>query len=324
MGHIELARWTEILVVAPASAGAIARLALGLSADLLGAVALATTSPVLLAPAMETHMWAHPATQGHVKTLTARGATVVGPESGYLASGARGTGRMVEPAEIHQSIVALLRASQSLKGKKVLVTAGPTYEPIDPVRFIGNRSSGKMGYAIAEVARNRGAEVTLVSGPTALPPPHAVRFIPVETAAQMRDSALSVALTADVIVMAAAVADFRPSNAASAKIKRAEGLVLDLSPTEDIAAELVRVAPHAFHVGFALETGDLVSAARSKLRRKGQQLVVANEVSDRHNPFGADTNRVVLVSEKDATELPQMSKRDVAAAALDRVEGALR
>lgn len=265
-------------------------------------------------------MWRHPATQSHVETLRSRGARIIGPASGRLASGAIDEGRLIEPEEIAQFVSATLRGQGSLLGKRVLVTAGPTYEPIDPVRFIGNRSSGKMGYAVAEEARRRGAEVLLVSGPTALSPPPGADFLPVESAGEMRDAVLKHAPHSDIVVMAAAIADFAPSRVATDKINRSEALSLELSPTEDIAASAVQVAPHAFHVGFALETDNLVVKGLEKLRRKGQRLVVANEVNSDHNPFGSDTNRVVLISEEEITELPQMSKGNVAAALWDRVE----
>jgi phosphopantothenoylcysteine decarboxylase/phosphopantothenate--cysteine ligase len=320
MGHLELATWTDLLVVAPASAGAIARLALGLASDLLGAVALATRARLLLAPAMESNMWHHPATRGHLELLRARGAHVVGPESGRLASGATGEGRMAEPESILDVIEQLLRGGRSLREKRVLVTAGPTYEAIDPVRFIGNRSSGKMGYAVAEEARDRGAQVVLVSGPTALPDPFGITVLRVESASEMREEVLRHVDSCDIVVSAAAVADFAPKNRASDKLSRSDGLSLELSPTEDISAAASEKAPNALHIGFALETSDLVAGARAKLRRKKQNLVIANAVGRDHNPFGAETNEVTLVTAEEATPLPAASKREVARAIWDKVE----
>jgi phosphopantothenoylcysteine decarboxylase/phosphopantothenate--cysteine ligase len=319
MGHIELARWGDLLVVAPATADTIARLSLGLAGDLLGAVALVSRAPLVIAPAMETGMWQHPATQQHIRVLQERGASVVGPASGRLASGAEGEGRMSEPAEIREAIHRLVHRSRDLAGVRVLVTAGPTYEPIDPVRFIGNHSSGKMGYAIAEVARDRGAVVTLVSGPVSLPPPPGIDLVRVVTADDLRREVVGRAPKSDVVVMAAAVADFRPVAVAEHKIKRGAGMALELEPTDDIAAEASAAAPRAIHIGFALESRDLVVAARDKLRRKGQDLVVANAISGEHNPFGSDTNRVAFVDQAGVTEVPEMPKVEVARRLWDRV-----
>ncbi len=319
MGHIEMSRWADILAVAPASAGAVARLALGLPADMLGAVALSACCPLLIAPAMETGMWEHPATQEHVQTLRLRGATIVGPKIGRLASGASGAGRMAEPDEIRHEIERVLAGTGDLDGVRVLVTAGPTFEPIDPVRYIGNRSSGKMGYAVAEEAQQRGAEVTLISGPTALSPPAGMAVVPVETHDQMQGAVLQHGVGQDVIVMAAAVADFTPVEPASEKLRRSANLTLSLAPTSDIAAQATRAAPEAFHVGFALETGDLIGRAREKLQHKGQDLVVANAVSETHNPFGSDTNRVSLVTRDGIRELEESSKREVARQLWDEI-----
>lgn len=313
MGHIEMGKWAEILVVAPASAGAIARLALGLPADMLGAVALIAACPLLIAPAMESGMWEHLATQAHVRTLRERGAIVVGPGSGRLASGSSGTGRMVEPAEIRDEIERILGRKRDLAGVRVLVTAGPTYETIDPVRYIGNRSSGKMGYAVAEEARNRGASVSLITGPTSLPVPPGMDVVQVESHAQMREAVLRRVHDQDVVVMAAAVADFTPAETSGEKIERRDGLELALAPTSDIAAEASREHPDALHIGFALETGDLAGRAREKMLRKGQNMVVGNAITSAHNPFGSDTNRVIIMTADETVELPERSKRDVAA-----------
>lgn len=264
-------------------------------------------------------MWHHPATQAHVKTLVDRGARFIGPVSGRLASGAMGEGRMAEPPEIQSAIERALSVARDLPGVTVLVTAGPTYEPIDPVRFLGNRSSGKMGYALAEEARDRGASVTLVSGPTALSEPPGMEVVHVETHRDMRDAVLVRAPQTDVLVMAAAVADFRPASRSEIKLKRDEGLSLDLLPNSDIAAEAASLNPSAVHVGFALESGDLIDRAREKMRRKGQDLVVANPISVSHNPFGADTNQVALITADDMRQLPESPKREIARAVMDEV-----
>jgi phosphopantothenoylcysteine decarboxylase/phosphopantothenate--cysteine ligase len=341
MGHLELARWADVLVVAPASADILARLSLGLAGDMLTSVALACRAPLVIAPAMETEMWLHPATQQHLVTLTERGATSVGPVSGRLASGTEGEGRMAEPTAILQQVRQVLGRAADLAGLQVVVTAGPTIEAIDPVRFIGNRSSGKMGFAIAEEGRDRGASVLLITGPTAIPDPANIDVIHVESAADMREVLLDAlkrpgADTAagspdadrglgnstkrpDVIVMAAAIADFRPASRSAQKIRRDQTLSLELVPTSDLAQELAKIAPEVFHVGFALESADPVEGARQKLRQKGQQLVVANLVSDEHDPFGSDTNRVTFVSAADTLELPQMTKREVARKLWDEI-----
>lgn len=320
MGHLDLARWADALVVAPASASALGRLALGLPTDLLGAVALACEAPLVLAPAMETAMWRHPATRQNVATLRERGAVFVGPETGHLASGTSGEGRMAEPETIRAAIVDLLGHRRSLDGTRVLITAGPTFEPLDPVRYIGNRSSGKMGFAIAEEAAARGATVTLVSGPTALASPNGVDSVLVETAAEMRDAVLTRAARQDVIVMAAAVADFTPAEVSRSKLKREGARTVRLQPTDDIAAAARVANPGAVHVGFALETDDLVAMARSKLERKGQELVVANAITGSHNPFGSESNTAVLVGRESVRELPSMSKRELAGVIWDEIE----
>lgn len=316
VGHLELARWANILVIAPASAGALARVALGLPVDLLGAVALASTAPLLVAPAMESAMYRHPATQAHLATLRSRGTTIVGPETGHLASGAAGEGRMSEPGIIAEAIEGVLSRGQDLSGLRVLITAGPTFESIDPVRYIGNRSSGKMGYAMAAEAQARGAQVTLVTGPTNLPTPF-VETVQVESTEEMRRAVLDRSRGMDIIVMTAAVADFRPVEVGPEKRKRSGVFTLELEPTPDIAAEASRLTPGALHVGFALETEDLLASARAKLTRKGQDLVVANTLSSDHNPFGSDTNHVYLVTSHGSRELPEMPKRQVAAAIWD-------
>lgn len=319
MGHLDLARWADIVVVAPASANTLARLALGLAGDVLGTLALATRAHLLLVPAMESAMFEHPITQEHVKSLRARGATILGPESGRLASGTTGTGRMSEPGAVLQATLLLLETRRSLSGVGVLITAGPTYESIDRVRFLGNRSSGKMGYAIARAAAARGAHVHLVSGPTHLDFPPGVRVTSVVSTQEMYDAVMSSVTTADVVVMSAAVADFRPSDPVDGKLKRAETLRLDLVATPDIAAAASAAAPHALHVGFALESEDLVLSARRKLARKGQHLVIANVISPEHNPFGSDSNQVTFVTHDGETTLPEMTKAEIATRLCDEI-----
>lgn len=319
MGHLELARWADVMVVAPASAAALARLALGLADDLLGAVALANTAPLVLAPAMESAMYAHAATQTNLRTLAGRGAVVVGPESGRLASGAEGLGRMSEPVDILQSVLRVLETGQDLAGRRFLIAAGPTYEPIDSVRFVGNRSSGKMGFAIAAEAAARGAKVDLVAGPTAAAPPATVDLTRIETSRQMYDAVLARAGDADAVIMAAAVADFRPAHACEGKLPRAEGLSLELIPTDDIAAAAVAAAPQALHVGFALEPSNLVESAKRKLVRKGLDLVVGNLIDAAHNPFGSDDNRVVFVTTDGVEQMSLLPKAEVARRLVDRI-----
>ncbi|HEX8917329.1 MAG TPA: bifunctional phosphopantothenoylcysteine decarboxylase/phosphopantothenate--cysteine ligase CoaBC [Chloroflexota bacterium] len=319
MGHLELARWADLIVVAPATAHSLARLSLGLADDLLGAVLLAATSPVILAPAMETQMWTNAVTQEHVGRLKVRGYLFVGPETGRLASGISGLGRMAEPQVIGDEIGHRLRSKSDLKDFRVLVTAGPTREAIDPVRYIGNRSSGKMGYAVAEEASSRGARVTLITGPTSLPFPSVAEVVNVESTDEMREAVLRRAGDQDVFVMAAAVADFRPVELNEKKVKRNGEWTLDLAPTEDIAAAAALAAPRAIHIGFALESEDLLGAARRKLQRKRLNMVVANAISDDQDPFGADNNQVAFVLPDRVVEMPMMSKKKVASRLLDEV-----
>lgn len=324
MEHLDLAAWADVLVLAPASADAIARLAQGRSSDLLSSTALAFRGALIVAPAMETNMFTHPATHSNLELLVQRGAEIVGPESGRLASGATGLGRMSEPPVIVAAVLAALERGSELAGLRVLVTAGPTHEPIDPVRYVGNRSSGKMGYAVAAEAARRGAAVLLVSGPTALNPPPGVARLDVETAEEMRSAVLAHVAGHDIVVMCAAVADYRPAAPAAEKMKRGDALSLRLLPTDDIAAAAVRAAPHALHVGFALESTDVVAGAREKLRRKGQTLVVANQISASHNPFGADSNQVVFVTEDGERSLPRAAKSEVATLLWDEIRRLLQ
>lgn len=324
IGHIQLADRAELLVIAPATADVIARLAHGLANDLLTTVALACRAPLLLAPAMNVNMWRHPATQENLKTLVGRGVHTVGPDAGELACGWIGEGRLIEPAEIAAACGKLL-GGRDWSGRRVVVTAGPTFEPIDPVRFIGNRSTGKMGFAIAARAARRGAEVTLIAGPTSLPTPAGVRRVDVETARQMRQATLDAVEGAAMVVMTAAVADYRPSVEAPEKLKKAElgdAPSVALTKNPDILAELKGRAPVV--VGFAAETEDVERHAAEKLRQKGCDLIVANDVSEAGSGFGTDTNRVVLLARDGSIErLPLLNKDEVAERILDRARALL-
>jgi phosphopantothenoylcysteine decarboxylase / phosphopantothenate---cysteine ligase len=281
MGHIELAKWAERILVAPASADTLARLAHGFANDLLSTVVLATAAPVYVAPAMNQQMWANLAVQANVGTLRTRGVQVLGPADGDQACGDIGSGRMLEPHQLRDILVASF-GEQRLRGRRVVVSAGPTYEDIDPVRFIGNRSSGRMGFAVAAAARDAGADVTLVAGPVSLPTPQGVRRIDVRSARQMHDAVLAAADGADIYVGAAAVGDYRPAEAATHKLKKAGGepLRLELTENPDIIATLAARPSHPFLVGFAAETRDVEGYARDKLARKGLDMVAANDVGE--------------------------------------------
>ena len=321
IGHIELADWAELLVVAPTTANAIAQLGQGLAGDLFSTIALACRAPLLLAPAMNVNMWNHAATQSNLRLLVERGAATVGPEAGELACGWQGAGRMAEPASIVQACRALL-GPRDLEGKKFLITAGPTHEPIDPVRFLANRSSGKMGFALARQALRRGAEVTLIAGPTDLAAPQQVERIDVVTAAQMRDYALDRAAAVDAVIMAAAVADFRVATPATEKIKKAdarERWALELERNPDILSELGSRSyeRRPLLVGFAAETQQVAEYAAAKLQEKRCDLIVANDVSQKDAGFEVDTNRVLLVEPGRTTALPFGSKDEVASGILD-------
>jgi phosphopantothenoylcysteine decarboxylase/phosphopantothenate--cysteine ligase len=322
--HIALADWAEVLVVAPATANVLSRLAHGLADDLVTTVALACRAPLLLAPAMNVNMWRHPATQENVRLLGERGAAWVGPDSGELACGWEGEGRMAEPAAIAAAVERALGPSD-LKGLSLLVTAGGTRERVDAVRFLGNRSSGKMGFAIAEEAARRGAEVVLVAGPSELATPAGVRRVDVESALEMRDAVIGLLPKADVVIKAAAVADFRPESPAERKIKKeelgdGEGLTLSLVRTPDILAEVSRQKGDRVVVGFAAESHDVLAAARRKLERKGCDLIVANDISRPDSGFDVDQNTVSFVWPGGEVEtLPPLPKREVASRLLDRV-----
>ena len=323
--HVEVARRADAVVIAPATAHVMAKLAHGLADDALSTIVLATTAPVLVAPAMEHHMWTNAATQANVAALRERGVVFAGPNEGRLASGAVGSGRLVETADILDALSGILSQDQDLLGRHIVVSAGGTQEPIDPVRVVTNRSSGKQGYAFAEAARDRGARVTLVSA-AGLANPAGVSVVKVESARQML-AAVSDALRddADALVMAAAVADWEPVSAAGQKMKKVAGqdiLTIDMRKTPDILVE-VGALP-GLKVGFAAETEDLLNNARAKLEGKKLDMIVANDVSATDAGFGVDTNRVVILDKSGGQEeLPLMSKREVADAVLNRVSALL-
>ncbi len=320
IGHIRLAADAEAIVIAPASAHLIAKLAHGFADDLLSTVMLATRAPLLLAPAMNVHMWEHPATQANLGLLRARGAETVGPDSGALACGYEGPGRLAEPAEIVEAVAAAL-SPKDLRGERVLVSSGPTREAVDPVRYLSNHSSGKMGHAVARVARRRGAEVVLVSGPTELPAPPGVRRVSVTTAADMQRALETEFRNATVLVMAAAVADYRPRVSATQKLKKARpAFALPLERTSDILRQLAGRKGRRLVIGFAAETQHPVAEATRKLREKHLDLVVANDVTAAGAGFGSDTNLVTLVAKAGPPEaLPLLSKDEVAGRILDWV-----
>ena len=323
--HVEIARQADAIVIAPATANIMAKLTHGMADDALSTIVLATEAPVLIAPAMERHMWANTATQANVSALRERGFMFAGPNEGRLASGAVGSGRLVETAEILEALGGILSANQDLAGRHIVVSAGGTQEPIDPVRVVTNRSSGKQGYAFAEAARDRGARVTLVSAASLANPP-GVNVVKVESARQML-AAVSDALNdaADALVMAAAVADWEPISAAGQKMKKVEGqdrLTIEMTKTPDILAQVSGLP--GIKVGFAAETEDLLNNARAKLESKSLDMIVANDVSATDAGFAVDTNRVVILDKSGGQEdLPLMSKREVADTVLDRVCGLL-
>jgi len=316
--HVDVAEAADCLVIAPATADVMARLVHGVAPDALTTIALASAAPLVIAPAMDLQMWRAPATQENARELRARGAVIVGPASGPLASGLVGPGRLAEIPEILAAVEAAVSRTQSLKGVRVLVGAGRTEEALDPVRVLTNRSSGRMGFALAEAARDRGADVTVVAGPVSVEPPYGVTLVPVTSADEMLHAMRGQAASADVVLMAAAVADYRPAKTSARKLKRGDGtLTLELAPNADILKALgaARTAGQVL-VGFALETNDGVANARAKLREKGVDLVVLNSPGD---GIGGGTNRATLVEAKSAKALPKMPKRELAEAVLDRV-----
>ena len=321
--HVGLAQRADLLVIAPLTAQTMAKMAHGLADNLVTLAALATHSPILLAPAMDAGMFAHPATQANLRLLQERGAIVVGPEEGHLASGLVARGRMTEPADLLGHIRYHLSRPGPLQGRQVVVTAGGTQEPLDPVRILTNRSSGKQGIALAQAALDAGANVTLVAAPVTVPLPIGVHHLPVRTAAGMAQAVLDACRDADTLLMAAAVADFRPDQAARQKIKKQRGLpTLTLEPTTDILAAVARQRQETGHplivVGFAAETEDLVHNARAKLQAKALDLIVANDVGAPDAGFQVDTNRVTLIAADGETEhLPLLSKAKVAERLID-------
>ncbi len=325
--HIALAQRADVFAIAPATANILAKMANGIADDMLSTTVMATRAPIVLAPAMNTGMWEHPATQRNMETLLDRGCRQVGPGAGLLACGDVGAGRMAEPAEIVDAILAELEQTRDLSGKTVLVTAGPTREPLDPVRFLTNRSSGKMGYALAEQAAQRGARVILVSGPVALPAPHGVERIRVETTQEMLQAVLAHFAEADAVIKAAAPCDYRPAKAAGQKIKKREGADMTLSLVEnpDIAAELGRRKDGQVLVVFAAETEHMLEHAQGKLERKNADLMVANDVTRPGAGFDVDTNVVTLITRAgEITELPCLPKREVAGRILDKISGMMK
>ncbi len=311
MDHIALARWADAILVAPATADFLARLAHGRADDLLTTLCLASEAPLCVAPAMNRAMWAHPATRANADTLCARGVHLLGPGEGSQACGETGEGRMLETPELLAGLEALF-AGGSLAGLHVLVTAGPTREPLDPVRYLSNRSSGKMGYAVARAAREAGARVTLVTGPTALAPPEGIECIPVETAAEMHEVVLSRSAQVQVFIAAAAVADYRAAAVSTHKIKKSAGhLQLGLERNPDILAAVAALADRPFTVGFAAETRDLERNARTKLMKKGLDLIAANDVSGGRG-FDADDNALALLWPGGGTKLPRQPKEQLA------------
>lgn len=320
--HVALAKRADVFVIAPATANILAKMACGLADDMLSTTVLATRAPVLVAPAMNTGMWDNPATQENVERLQQRGVHFIGPEGGFLACGDTGAGRMSEPKDIFDAIEKLLAMQQDLAGLSVLVTAGPTQERLDPVRFITNRSSGKMGYAIAAAAAARGASVTLVTGPTSLPIPQGVNAVRILSTQELYDQMLALCPKMDVVIQAAAPADFTPETVADQKIKKQgnEPLVIRLTQTPDVAAAVGKTKKEGQTlVGFAAETNDVLQNAQKKLAKKNLDLIVANDVTAPGAGFDVDTNIVTFVTQDGLEKLPKMKKTEVADTLLDRI-----
>ncbi|MCX6001972.1 MAG: bifunctional phosphopantothenoylcysteine decarboxylase/phosphopantothenate--cysteine ligase CoaBC [Chloroflexi bacterium] len=322
--HVALAEAADVVLMAPATANTIAKIACGMADDMLTCTVLATKAPVVIAPAMNNNMWANTITQENVAKLKKRGFTFVGPAYGRLASGKLGQGRLTGLDEIYGITLQALGRKGDLAGKNIVVTAGGTQEPVDPVRCLTNRSTGKMGYAVAEAARNRGAEVTLISAPTALAKPPGIKVMDVNTAEEMLKAVQSAVKGADALIMAAAVADFRPLKKADKKIKRADlsDLTLELEKTPDILAQ---VKGDFIRIGFAAESHDVIANARDKVKRKGLDMIVANDITEKDCGFGTETNRVTIIDSKGkAEELPLLHKGEVADRILDRLITAMR
>jgi phosphopantothenoylcysteine decarboxylase / phosphopantothenate---cysteine ligase len=320
--HISEAQWPDAIVIAPATAHVLAKMAHGLADDFLSTMLLATTTPVIVAPAMNVNMWNHPATRANVETLQARGVTIVPPDSGYLACGMTGSGRLANIETIAQAVLAVLGQGpqQDLAGETILITAGGTREAIDPVRFLGNRSSGKMGYALAEAARQRGAEVILVSAPTSLTPPERCAFVPVTSAEEMRTAVIEHLPRATAVIGAAAVADFRMPAIAPEKLRREGRLHLDLEPTGDILREVAQAhRPGTLIIAFAAETSSRIDTAREKMLAKGADAIVLNDVSQPGIGFDSDRNAATFITAERVIEIPEMPKREMADRILDQL-----
>jgi phosphopantothenoylcysteine decarboxylase/phosphopantothenate--cysteine ligase len=317
--HIAVAQSIDALLVAPATADVIAKFALGLANDFLTTLYLATTAPLVLAPAMNVNMWNHPATQANLEILRKRGVRVVEPGQGYLACGMTGPGRLAENEAIVAAAMEALGASQELTGETVLITAGPTREKIDPVRYLTNRSSGRMGYALAEAALRRGARALLISGPTSLTPPGAAEVTLVQSAEEMRAAVLRLLPQATIVIKTAAVSDYRPKHAAEQKIKRKGALALELEPTPDILGEIVRRKDSQIMIGFAAETENVLENARQKLASKSLDAIVVNDVSRAGVGFDSDRNAVTIITRDDVIEVPETTKWEVAQRVLDVV-----
>jgi phosphopantothenoylcysteine decarboxylase/phosphopantothenate--cysteine ligase len=318
MAHISLPSGTDIMVIAPATANSIGKFAHGIADDLLSTSLLSFTGRIVIAPAMNWRMYENPALQQNLKTLSARGIIQVGPERGPLACGEEGIGRMAEIPDIVEAIKAAL-TKKDLFHERILVTAGPTREYLDPVRFLSNRSSGKMGYAVARAALRRGAEVTLISGPSSLPRPKGVKFIPVETAEEMLHAVAGEIVSSTVLVMAAAVSDFTFTDTSGEKIEKAGGMLLKLTPAPDILSSVGRGQNRPFLIGFAAETGRKIGRARKKLKEKKMDIIVFNDVTEAGSGFDVDTNKVTLIDRKKETGLPLLDKDSVADVILDRM-----
>jgi phosphopantothenoylcysteine decarboxylase / phosphopantothenate---cysteine ligase len=317
--HIAVAQSIDALVVAPATADVLAQFAQGIASDFLTTLYLATTAPVVVAPAMNVNMWNHPATQANLEILRRRGVKVVDPGAGYLACGMTGAGRLAENDAIIAAVIEALGTSQDLAGETVLITAGPTREKIDPVRYLTNRSSGRMGYALAEAALRRGARVLLVSGPTSLKPPGAAEVAQVESTAEMRDAVLNLFPQASIVIKTAAVSDYRPKNAAGQKIKRKGAMALELESTPDILKELALNKGSEIMVGFAAETENVLENARQKLFSKNLDAIVVNDVSREAVGFDSDRNAVTIITRDEVVDVPETTKWEVAQRVLDQV-----
>ena len=317
--HIAVAQSIDALVVAPATADVLARFAQGIANDFLSTLYLATTAPVVVAPAMNVNMWNHAATQANLEILRKRGVRIVEPGDGYLACAMTGSGRLADNATIVATVMEALGSAQDLAGETVLVTAGPTREKIDPVRYLTNRSSGRMGYAIAEAALRRGARVSLVSGPTTIAAPGAAELTPVETADEMCAAVLKLLPESSIVIKTAAVADFRPKAAVMQKIKRKGEMLLELEPTADILAEVARRKTTQLVIGFAAETENVLENARKKLASKSLDAIVVNDVSRADIGFDSDRNAVTIISQSEVVEVPETSKWEVAHRVLDEV-----